>query len=210
MGYAGALANPTDPPACRRPDSNRHALALKASASTVWATPTCPQRVTGGTCTPLHQGHNLAAHYIAFGHSARSRSRTCALPLCKSGAFPSWPSVRGGRPRSRTSSSPQYRCGAVPSGSTPTLSAPGRGRTFDRRIKSPPLSLAELQVLVHCQCTMRVRPEGLEPPTVGLKVRHSTVELRAPGSAASWTWPGSNRRPPACRADALPSELHVR
>ena len=25
-----------------------------------------------------------------------------------------------------------------------------------------------------------------------------------------WTWPGSNRRPPACKAGALPAELHAR
>src|SRR2546423_12766533 len=24
-----------------------------------------------------------------------------------------------------------------------------------------------------------------------------------------WTWPGSNRRPPACKAGALPTELHA-
>src|SRR5260370_42529073 len=24
-----------------------------------------------------------------------------------------------------------------------------------------------------------------------------------------WTWPGSNRRPPACKACALPAELHA-
>src|SRR6267378_347137 len=24
-----------------------------------------------------------------------------------------------------------------------------------------------------------------------------------------WTWPGSNRRPPACKAGALPAELHA-
>ena len=25
-----------------------------------------------------------------------------------------------------------------------------------------------------------------------------------------WRWPGSNRRPPACKAGALPAELHPR
>ena len=30
------------------------------------------------------------------------------------------------------------------------------------------------------------------------------------GACALWRWPGSNRRPPACKAGALPAELHPR
>ena len=30
-----------------------------------------------------------------------------------------------------------------------------------------------------------------------------------PVQCAWWTWPGSNRRPPACKAGALPAELHA-
>src|SRR6266404_3564912 len=41
------------------------------------------------------------------------------------------------------------------------------------------------------------------------KSRAISVEVPAPRRNDWWTWPGSNRRPPACKAGALPAELHA-
>src|SRR5580704_14940412 len=39
--------------------------------------------------------------------------------------------------------------------------------------------------------------------------RKIIVARRAKHYGIWWTWPGSNRRPPACKAGALPAELHA-
>src|SRR6266404_1268970 len=41
------------------------------------------------------------------------------------------------------------------------------------------------------------------------KFRAISLEVLAPRRNDWWTWPGSNRRPPACKAGALPAELHA-
>src|SRR5437879_5644506 len=42
-----------------------------------------------------------------------------------------------------------------------------------------------------------------------LLVKIAGTEERARTEDGWWTWPGSNRRPPACKAGALPAELHA-
>ena len=42
------------------------------------------------------------------------------------------------------------------------------------------------------------------------KPRHKTRLVTRKCLEIWWTWPGSNRRPPACKAGALPAELHAR
>ena len=37
-----------------------------------------------------------------------------------------------------------------------------------------------------------------------------TGHVTFPRTGSTWRWPGSNRRPPACKAGALPTELHPR
>ena len=51
---------------------------------------------------------------------------------------------------------------------------------------------------------------GLEPPASPLSgVRSNHLSYR-PGCLQWWSLPGSNRRPPACKAGALPAELRPR
>ena len=59
-------------------------------------------------------------------------------------------------------------------------------------------------------------PEGVKALLIGPKWTQIT-ETHAGSKYVShrfavngwWTWPGSNRRPPACKAGALPAELHA-
>ncbi len=52
-----------------------------------------------------------------------------------------------------------------------------------------------------------VGPSGLEPPTLRLSVVRSSQLSYGP---IWWRLAGSNRRPPACKAGALPAELNPR
>ncbi len=92
-------------------------------------------------------------------------------------------------------------------------------RTLRERIYSPPRLATSLPL--HKQC----RPEDLNPqPTdyksVALPIeldRHDMVSYAITGTVVTktdpkkwWRMTGSNRRPSACKADALPAELILR
>ena len=54
--------------------------------------------------------------------------------------------------------------------------------------------------------SLRRRRNGCNLFTVGIR---SSMAAKPP-LEKWWRWPGSNRRPPACKAGALPTELHPR
>ena len=53
-----------------------------------------------------------------------------------------------------------------------------------------------------------VELDGIEPTTPCLPIRSQLTGVRA--VQPWWSWTGSNRRPPACKAGALPTELQPR
>ena len=72
-----------------------------------------------------------------------------------------------------------------------------------------------------CMCLLRILTLSLDDgnrPVIS-QTRYSRVNVQKPDPEAGteeaegccpWRWPGSNRRPPACKAGALPAELHPR
>ena len=111
---------------------------------------------------------------------------------------------------------------AMPS-RTPRRPPLGTKHWSPRETPSRPARPGAHQNLIHtCQRTnANSKPLSHAPPNGGrtkqraLNQHHprqhgKTQELKPPGPKAKsvWRWTGSNRRPPACKAGALPSELH--
>ena len=88
-----------------------------------------------------------------------------------------------------------------------TLATSQFSKNTDRPQRPPASNLVCAQFIQSSPCGM-VGLGGLEPPTSPLSgVRSNHLSYRPKSLPRWWSQSGSNRRPPACKAGALPAEL---